>query len=254
MGPKRRIALVGVVVGAMGVVAPSADACKRIAPGVCEESGNVTMPPNSYGSQTTDTVPSQSNTESTYLEPFNTQELADFDSLWDSVADGYPKFAGIQNTTVRRVITCALVARWVGDIYGAISKGTLQRRTVAADNGNAAVLAMCVQAAVIGQQASGQARDAASAKGCSTAVVSIPVLISRSGSRYTIQANSRVNKAAGRGPLAVSCQATRTGMFVKLRTRKRGQKLRSVVGPKFGIGYSNPTSKSVRFRATFRFG
>ena len=262
MGPKRRIALVATLVGALVAVAPAAQgghgagpqagvACKRIAPGVCEESGDVAMPPNSDASQTTDTVPSQSKEEDTYLQPFNPQELAEFDSLWETVTDGFPKFAGIKYITVRRVITCALFARAGGNIYGAFTSGTMVRRQVSADNANAAILAMCIQAAVTGQQAAGAARAGASANQCSTAVVSLPVQISRAGSRYTVQANSSVSKASG--PLAVSCQVKGNGLVIKLRTRKRGRKLRPVVGPKFGIGYSNPTPKPVRLRATFRF-
>ena len=174
------------LLGAVNVVVPVAQgrrgrgplasiACKRIAPGVCEESGDVTMPPDSYGSQSTDTVPSKSKQESTYLEPFNAQELADFDSLWEGVADGFPNVAGVKNVTVRRVITCALFARAAGNLYGGFTNGTMVRKVVSADNANAAVLAMCIQAAVTGQQSTGMARDAPSGNRCSTAVVSIPV-------------------------------------------------------------------------------
>jgi hypothetical protein len=228
-------------------------ACKRIAPGVCEESGAVSMPPDSYGSQSTDTVPSQSQAESTYLQPFNTQELAEFDSLWESVADGFPNLAGVKNVTVRRVITCALFARAAGNMYGAFTHGTMVRKVVSADNAGAAILAMCVQAAVTGQQSTGMARDAASENPCSSAVISIPVQISRSGSRYTVQANSVVSRASGRAPLAVSCRLKGIGMVIQLRTRTHRQKLRSVVGPKFSIGYSNPSKKSVGFHAAFTF-
>jgi hypothetical protein len=228
-------------------------ACKRIAPGVCEESGDVTTPPDGSAIQTTDTVPSLTNFVSTIMQPFNTDELADFDNLWDEVAVGYPKLAGINNVTVRRVITCALISRGLANIYGALTNKTMVRKQVAADNANAAVLAMCIQAAVTGQQAVGVARDAASANRCSSAVVSFPVQISRSGSRYTISANTTVSRAP-RAPLAVSCQAKGKGLVIKLRTRKRGQRLRSVVGPKFGIGYSNQTKRSVGAHVTFRFG
>jgi hypothetical protein len=83
-------------------------------------------------------------------------------------------------------------------------------------------------------------------------LVSFPVQISRSGSRYTISANTTVSRAK-RAPLAVSCQAKGKGLVIKLRTRKRGRKLRSVVGPKFSIGYSNQSKHSVGVHATFRF-
>jgi hypothetical protein len=262
MRPKRWIALVGVLLGTAILVAsaqgerasgPMAGiACKRIAPGVCEESGNVNTPPGGTAIQTTDTVPGSSTSESTYLEPFNKQDLTEFDSLWEGIADGYPNFAGIQNVTVRRVITCAMFARYAGNLYGGFTKGTIVRKQVAANNGANAILAMCIQAAVTGQQASGVARTAAASSHCSTAVVSLPVQISRSGSRYTVTANTTVSKAHG-GPLAVSCQVKGNGIVIKLRARKRGRKLRSILGPKFGIAYSNQSSKSVGFLATFRF-
>jgi hypothetical protein len=264
VGPRGKNALVVSLACALVVSVPAAGAgrargplagiaCKRIAPGVCEESGNDTLPPNSFGSQSTDTVPSQSKGESTFLEPFNAQELADFDSMWEGVADGFPKLAGVKDVTVRRVITCALFARAAGNLYGAFTSGTMVRRVVSADNANAAVLAMCIQAAVTGQHSTGMARDAATGSRCSTALVSIPVQISRSGSRYIIHANSAVSRASRRVPLAVSCGVKGNGIVIKLRSRKRGQKLRSVLGPKFSIGYSNPTNKPVAFRATFTF-
>jgi hypothetical protein len=262
MGPKRWIALVGILLGTVILVASAQGergsgplagiACKRIAPGVCEESGDVNTPPGGTASQTTDTVPSSSASEATELEPFNKQELSDFDSLWEGIADGYPKFAGLQNVTVRRVITCAMFSRYAGDIYGGFTTGTMVRRQVVADNAANAILAMCIQAAVTGQQASGAARDAAASNHCSTAVVSLPVQISRSGSRYTVTANTTVSKAHG-GPLAVFCQAKGNGIVIKLRARRSGRKLRSILGPKFGIAYSNQSKKSVGFRATFRF-
>lgn len=262
MGPSRSTALVGVLLGTV-ILVPSAQggrgsgplagiACQRIAPGVCEESGNVATPPDGTATGTTDTVPSSSNTESTYLEPFNTQELADFDNLWAGVADGFPQFAGVKNVTVRRVITCAMFSRYAGNMYGAWSKGTMVTRMVAADNGANAILAMCVQAAVTGQQGSGVAQGAAASNHCSTAVVSLPVQISHSGSTYTVTANTTVSRARG-GPLAVVCQVKGNGLVITLRARKRGRKLRSILGPRFGIGFSNQTKRPVGFRATYRF-
>ncbi len=262
MRVKRRIALVGVLLGTAILVASAQGergsgpiagiACKRIAPGVCEESGDVTTPPGGDAIQTTDTVPSLSKATSLIMEPFTTDELADFDNLWEAVSFSYPKLGGIKNVTVRRVITCALISRNVGNVYGALTKAGMVTKSVAGDNANAAVLAMCIQAAVTGQQAVGVARDAASANRCSTAVVSFPVQISRSGSLYTISANTTVSRAA-RAALAVSCQAKGKGLVIKLRTLKRGRKLRSVVGPQFSVGYSNQSKHSVGAHVTFRF-
>ena len=125
-------------------------------------------------------------------------------------------------------------------------------RMVAADNGASAILAMCVQAAVTGQQGSGVARDACRLQPLPTAVVSLPVQISRSGSTYTVRANTTVSKAHG-GPLVASCQVKGNGLVIKLRARKRGRKLRSILGSKLGIGFSKQTGRSVGFRATDRF-
>ena len=197
-------------------------------------------------------MPSSSTSETTILEPFNAQELSEFDSLWEGIADGYPNFAGIKNVTVRRVITCALFSRYAGNIYGGFTGGTIVHRQVTADNANTAILAMCIQSAVTGQRASGLARGAGASNHCSTALVSLPVKISRSGSLYTVTANTTVSKAHG-GPLAVSCQVNGNGIVIKLRARKRGRTLPSILGPKFSIGYSNQSTKSVGFRATFRF-
>lgn len=262
MGPKRWIALGGILLGTLILVASAQGergsgplagiACKRIAPGVCEESGDVNTPPGGTASQTTDTVPRSSASEVTELEPLNTQELSEFDSLWEGIADGYPNFAGIHNVTVRRVITCAMFSQNAGNMYGSFTSGTMVRRQVVADNVATAILAMCIQAAVTGQQASGAARGTAASNHCSTAVVSLPVRISRSGSGYTVTANAPVSKAHG-GPLAVSCQRKGHGIAIRLRARKRGRRLRSILGPKFGIAYSNQSKKPVGFRATFRF-
>ena len=267
MGPKRWIALVGVLLGTVILVASAQGdrgsgpiagiACKRIAPGVCEESGDVTSPPGGDAIQTTDTVPSLAKATSLIMEPFTTDELADFDNLWESVSFSYPQFRGIKTETpagrvVARVITCAIISRNIGNVYGAFTKGGKVTSSVAGDNANAAVLAMCIQAAVTGQHAAGVAADAASGNHCSTGVVSFPVQISRSGSRYTVSANTTVSRAA-RPALAVSCQAKGKGLVIKLMTRKRGQKLRSVVGPKFSVGYSNQSKHSVGAHVTFRF-
>ena len=80
MKPSRWLALV-MVAGTIGLAATPAAAdrpgplarvaCARIAPGVCEESGNISLPPHSDGSQSTDTVPKQSTEEDTFLTPLN---------------------------------------------------------------------------------------------------------------------------------------------------------------------------------------
>jgi hypothetical protein len=262
MGPMRRGALV-VLVAAGGIVAapvaggrerpPVASvACARIAPGVCEESGDIKVGAGAYGSQATDTVPTASSQEQTFLDPLSAGDLADFDSLWEGVADGYPKLAGVQNTTVRRVITCALFSRYLGNMYTLLGGGKGRNLEVTAGNAYAAVLAVCIQVAVIGQQSSGAAQGARAARQpCRMAVVSIPVQVSRSRSGYVIQSSAAVKRAAGRGPLAFACRSKGKGTLISVRGR--GRKLRRIVGPSFRLGYSNQSAKAVGVRATFRF-
>lgn len=172
MRPKRRIALVVSLLGALVpvvAVIPSAlgaaaqhrgpiatIACKRIAPGVCDESGTESLPANGSGSQETDTVPGSSTGESTSLQPFNQQELADFDEMWSSIVDGYPKFAGVQNTTVRRLLTCAIFARVHSNIVASFTSTTLPTAHITADNLDAALLSTCIQVTITGQHAPGQ--------------------------------------------------------------------------------------------------
>jgi hypothetical protein len=263
MGPACRSALAVLVVAGGIVAAPVAGgrespplasvACARIAPGVCEESGDIKVGPDAYGSQATDTVPGTSTQEQTFLDPLNTQDLADFDSLWEGVADGYPKFAGVHNTTVRRVITCALFSRYLGNMYTLLGGGRGRNLQVTSDNAYAAVLAICIQVAVLGQQSSSAALGARAARHpCSTAVVSIPVQVSRSGSGYAIKSSAAVKRAAGGGPLAFACGSKGKGTLIKVRARS-GRKLRRVVGPSLRLGYSNQSAKAVGVRATFRF-
>ena len=228
-------------------------ACKRIAPGVCEESGNISLPPHSYGSQATDTVPTQSTEEDTFLTPLNAGELADFDALWDTVAEGDSQFSKIKNTTVRRVITCALVAKGTSSYYALYRGGSTPRMEITAGNANAAILAICIQVAVFGQQqAAAQARDAAGSGRCSVGLVSIPVQVVRSGSRYRVTLTQSARRARQRGPLAVSCQARSGRIQIRVRSRRR-RGLRRAVGSHFSIGYSNGSTHSVGIRATFRF-
>ena len=262
MGPTRWLALVAFAATIGLTTAQAAGdrpgplariACARIAPGVCEESGNISLPPHSSGSQATDTVPTQSTEEDTLLAPLKGQDLADFDSLWDTVAEGDSQLAKIRNTTVRRVITCALVARGISNWYAAFKGGSISKQVITADNANAALLAICVQVAVLGQQqATTRARDAAANGRCSVGLVSIPVQVVRSGSRYRITLTRAATRARQRGPLAISCRARSRGIQIRVRSRRR-RGLRRAVGSHFSIGYSNATSHSVGVRATFRF-
>jgi hypothetical protein len=264
MGPgKRWIALLVVVLGAGAALAPSAlgggrsnpiagIACKRVAPGVCQDAGPITVPPNGDGSQK-DNVPSKATAASAFLEPLNPAELATFDSTWEDVVYAYPNLSKVTSTPVRRAVTCAILARAsaaiVASSYKVQEQGQLQGNDLFAT-----FLSICIQVTVLAQQqtAATAAGHAASA-GCAQANVAVPFLVSRTRSVYRFQLVGRTSKASGSGPLAVSCRAKGNGIQVSIKPRSRHQKLRQVVGPNLRVGFANPTKRSLIIQATYRY-
>jgi hypothetical protein len=247
----------------LGVLVPSAlggghsgprasIACKRIAPGVCEESGDINVSPNSTGSQTVNDPPAKATAASSFIEPLNASELADFDSVWDTVVKVYPKLTDIKSVTVRRVLTCALFTSRKADIFHGTYGKTATEDEVAGSNAAAGFLAMCLQVAVLGQKTPA-ARDAKASGTCSQALVSVALKITRTSSGYRIHPTGTTFKPVRPAGLVTSCQAKGSGLVINVRTRKRQQNLTKIVGGHFSVGYSNPTSKSVGLRDTFTF-
>jgi hypothetical protein len=255
------IALVAALAGTLAVVAPVAQggrradpvaetACAKIAGGGCQESGNIKMPAHGTGSQFTDVVPAQATQASAFLEPLSTNDLAAFDSTWEDVVAGYPNLSKVKSTPVRRVITCAILARAetarVAYAYGLSAEGEVRGQNI-----YAAYLSICIQVTVLAQrQATGQATAGATA-GCAQANVSVPFLVSRTASGYVFKLSGQTSKATRRGPLAVSCGAKGNGLLIKTRVRARRRKLHQVIGPHLRIGFSNPTSASETIHTTF---
>ena len=267
MGLGRRIALVGAVLGTLVVLVPPAlggghsgplasIACKRIAPGVCEESGDINMSPNSTGSQTVNDPPAKATAESSFIEPLNKSELADFDSVWDTVVKVYPKLTGVKSVTVRRVLTCAIFTSRKADLLEGTYRKSPTEDEVAGRNAAAGFLAMCLQVAVLGQTPAAKtpaARDAKASRTCSQALVSVALKITRTSSGYRIHPTGTTFKPKRPAGLVTSCKAKGSGLVINVRTRERRQNLTKIVGGHFNVGYSNPTSESVGLRNTFTF-
>jgi hypothetical protein len=265
MGLRRWIALVAVLVVALAAVARASHggrgshplahiACGQAAT-QCSEAGSVNLPPNSVGSQSTDVVPTKATAASAFMEPLNANELSGFDATWATVVDSFPKFANIKSTTVRRVITCAVMARAAAYLLQGAYDSQMEG-DVRAANAYAAYLSVCVQMTVLAQKAAGVAARTAAASPsavCAQANVSVTVMVSRTGSGYRATLVGRTSKASGRTPLTVSCRPKGAGMLVSLRPRANRRRLGQLVGPHLSLGFSNPTNRSVGIRTRFTF-
>lgn len=261
MGPRRTVALVGAL-GALVVALPAASAgrgpiagiaCKRTAPGVCEEAGNIGLPAHGAGSQATDTVPGGATTARLFVEPLSRADLSVFDGVWEDVVGAYPSVARITSTPLRRALTCVVMARGVA----ALAKAQRLQTTgsLPADRSvYTSFLATCIQMTVLAQDAVGPARAAPASARCSTVGVSVPILISKTRAGYVVKLNGQTSPASGPGQLAVSCQVKGNGIQIGIRTRSKRRKLRSILGSHLQLGYANSTSKPLTIRTTFRLG
>jgi hypothetical protein len=111
-------------------------------------------------------------------------------------------------------------------------------------------LGACLQTALeVSLREESQARDAKA--GCFQTPLYMSVNYGRSGSAYTAQVAPTSKRPKRRSRFRVSCQRTSTGLRIKIRPRKRGQKLRSAVGPTLGLGVANPTSSPIKLRVSF---
>jgi hypothetical protein len=221
----------------------------------CSEAGNIDLPPNSSGSQSTDVVPTKATTASEFLEPLNASELTEFDATWTTVVDSFPNFGNIKSVPVRRVLTCAVMARAAAILLQGAYDEPMEGE-VTSENAYAAYLAVCVHMTVLAQKATAATATLAAAgqsSKCAKADVSVAVMVSRTGSGYHATLLGSTSKASGRTPLRISCRAKGAGMLVSLRPRAKHRRLGRLVGPHLSLGFSNPTNASVGIRTTFSF-
>ena len=263
MGPGKRVialaAAVGLVSAALAASAGGRThrhrharahiACAKDAT-VCSESGNNTIPPGGSGSSSSDTVPTGSVDGLVTVEPFSSQDAAEFDQNWETIVAAYPKLGHVQNVFVRRVITCAVLARQVTDLYAALSKRA--NGTTSSADTSQLFLTICLRMVVVTQQTMPTHTVNASAAGCTSALVSIPIAVKRTGRTYTARFNATPKKA-GRTPLVVSCQTQGTATLIGMHPRARKKKLYQVLDGHMGYGIWNPTTKSVPVHSVFSF-
>jgi hypothetical protein len=234
------------VLAAFVVMAAPASACVETST-VCQESGKVALPADSSGSQSTDTVPTSSTKAVIGVSPDAPPDVVPFDDLWFAIVSAKPKLKDIQNQTVQRFITCQLLAFSLTS--GKLQEMDVQVRTKPFQDAYAATFFVCLAVAFAEPPAS-QA-NAAAAPPCG-APVGVPIQISRSGRTYDVGAQGRTFKPR-RAPLAVSCRRKGKGLVISVRSRRRGGRLRKLLGPHLTIGFANRSSSAVHFRTTYRF-
>jgi hypothetical protein len=229
-------------------------ACSQTAT-ACSESGAIGLPPNSTGSQSTDTVPNGSQQNVTTLQPSGSdpETLAAFDSTWTGVVEAFPKLSTIKSKFVRRVLTCAFMAQ-ASAIRTSAEYATEEQFNEAQPNYYELILGLCLAAMREAQAKVPAASDAhAATAGCSADLVSIPIQVQRTASGFRAVVNAKTFKGSGKPPLAVSCRRKGAGIQITLKPRARHTKLRSLLGPHLSIGFSNPSSHSLTIKTKYTF-
>jgi hypothetical protein len=90
------------------------------------------------------------------------------------------------------------------------------------------------------------------AAGCFVTPIKVAMQISRSGSGYSAMVTPAPKPLKlPRSRVNLSCQRTAKGLVVKIRPRKRGQKLRSTIDPTLPIGFVNRQSHPVGLKIAF---
>lgn len=268
MGPlTRRVALslIGVAALALGVPAAHGGrpqpvariACDESATGPCSESGSIALPPGSYGSQSTDTVPDSSTQAVATVGPSDTDaaDMSGFDETWEGVVTAFPKLSSIRSKLVRRVITCAVLARGAADLIYPPDFTAREHQSGHADAYYSMLLGLCIQFAVAGRQdVLGAPRADSASTGCSTFLVAIPVELQQTATGYrAVAEHVRTRRAPSSGPLTVSCGASAAGMAITLKPRSATAKLRGVIGPQLNLGFSNASKRPLTIHTTFAF-
>jgi hypothetical protein len=228
-------------------------ACKRIAPGVCEEGGSIDVPGNSIASQSTDTVPPQATQASVSVQP-SIDTTAGFNSMWTTLVASTPSFSNVKSTFVQKLIVCELIASnmTAADTQTAyLQPEDVAEKQVA--DAYAATLYVCLAIAFSEPPPTGAAGHIAhTAAALCHANVAVPMQVARSGTGYRVAAKGMTSKAKP-PPVAVSCRPKGRGIMITLRARRRGRKLRQLIGPHLSIGFANRGTSSVHLATKFTF-
>jgi hypothetical protein len=221
---------------------------------LCQESGSIDVPGDSFASQSTDTVPSQASEADATVEP-SVDTAAGFKSMWTTVVANNPSLNKVKSAFVQKLVVCDMIAN-------AFSVFDAQKVYMEMDNVPehrvpdvyAASLYVCLAIAFSQPppgSASAQIAHTAAASPCQ-ANVAAPIQIARSGSGFLVSAHGTTSKAR-RPAVAVSCRRKGRGIVITLKPRRRGRKLRPLIGPHLSIGFANRSTSPVHLTTTFAF-
>ncbi len=233
---RRSIAIVAVVVVATAIVlAPSAQAFPENGG---TETAQLNMPADGIGTAQTDQLPAKATQADVTVTPLTDEQFFSRLSLVLS-SSVFVDFAD-------RVGVCVTVTEQVVKNPNFFPGYTIPKDKTL----QVLFLAACLQTALevsLKQASQGSSANA----GCFQTPLFMSVNYTRSGSGYSAQVAPTSKRPKRRSGFQVSCQRTATGLHIKIRPRKRGQKLRSAVGPTLGLGVANPTSDPIKLRVAF---
>ncbi|HEV3130188.1 MAG TPA: hypothetical protein VGY32_14485 [Solirubrobacteraceae bacterium] len=239
MGPKRRIALV--VVAIILGVAALPGAAQAFGENGGTETGQATAPANGIATESTDTLPANSTqADITVTPPISDQEF--FSHLKAVLGGPY------HDNFSDRALHCILITEDVAKDSNFFPGYQIKGKTV-----QVLFLYACLELALevsLSKPAQDHARPAAAA-GCSIRPRVAAIKTTRSGSGFSAMVSPAPASRNRRTTVKLTCRRTAKGLVIKIRPRKRGQKLRSTIGSQLQVGFANPTSHAVPLKISF---
>ena len=277
-----------VCLGAVGAIVPRASgsgrprpiahiACPQVSPGVCQDTGTIDFPPDSYGSQS-DPVPGNLSCAADLLAPpfarparcstsadevvasvlpQGASDVSALDDMWGTVIQAFPTLGGVRSKFVRRVITCAAFAASLATATRPENQyytPTPDEEQLAFNNTYQLVLGLCIKLIVAEPPPPpiGAARDAAAGGGCSL-TVGVPIEIARTRSGFVAKITGRAFKARAPSSPSVACRRVGNGIQLSVRARGRNKSLRRLLGPTLAIGFFNRTQRALHLATKYRW-
>lgn len=236
MGPRRMAALIVGLVGALAAAAPPALAFSANGG---TETATLAMPADGTGVASTDQLPAKATQADITVTPLTDEQF--FSQLG----------VALQNSLFfdfsTRVEACVVVTEQVVKDPNFFPAYTIPKDKTL----QTLFLAACLQTALeVSLKEQVQARIAGA--GCLQTPLFMSLRYTRTGSGYSAQVGPTSKRPkARRSAVKVTCRRTATGLNIKIRPRKRGQKLRSTVGRTLALGVVNPTKGSTKLRISF---
>ena len=262
---RRRIALVGIGLVALAVLAPGAlggDNRGPIAVAACDvppctTPDNLSAPADGTGAELLPLPPAAALGAAIVVQPSTPKPTSEDDAAFNRLQT---VLTSLPNARVR-VAKCFLtgisflgyyVQQTVDPSTGTVYPGHFEYHYDAGDRELANLfVAMCLQM-VLDIQNSVNAKKpldiqnplnaepaTAAAAGCHQETLAVAVRIKRSGGRYLMHAFGTPVVPRGKSPLAISCHRTRTGLALSVQPSARRRTLRQTFGKTLTIGFSN---------------